>query len=586
MTDKKMIKAKINDIPVEVEAGTTILDAARQVHVKIPTLCKHPDLDPTAGCGICVVKVKGSNKLLRSCCTGISDGMEVTTHDAEIVQIRKTVLELILSNHPNDCLQCGRNNDCELQRLTADFGIRDVPFHVYRTELEKDFSTGNIVLDPSKCILCGRCVDVCQNIQNVWALNFVGRGISTRIAPAGDIQLSDSPCVRCGQCSAHCPTGAIVEYDNTFDVWDALNDRDKYCIVQFAPAVRVAIGEAFGYEPGEILTRKLYAVLRKLGFKTVFDTNFSADVTIIEEASEFVSRFTKGTGVLPLITSCCPSWVDFMEKYQPEMIDNFSTCKSPQQMMGALTKTYFAEKEGIDPKNIYMVSIMPCTAKKYEISRTRDMSSSGVQDTDAVLTTRELSRMIKQSGIDFTSLPGDDPDHLMGDYTGAGTIFAATGGVMEAAIRTAYNYVTGENLKDVNIEAVRGLKGIKEGTIDIKGTKVKVAVAHGLGNVEYVVNRVKAARERGEEAPYHFIEVMACSGGCVGGGGQPYGVTDELRTKRASGSYKDDMDHEIRCSHDNPMIKKLYEDYLGEPGGKKAHHLLHTHYESKPLYTG
>ena len=399
MTDIKLIKAKINDIPVEVKAGTSILDAARQVHVKIPTLCKHPDLDPTAGCGICIVKVKGSNKLLRSCCTSISEGMEVTTHDAEIVQIRKTVLELILSNHPNDCLQCGRNNDCELQKLTADFGIREVPFHVYKTELARDISTGNIVLDPNKCILCGRCVDVCQNIQNVWALNFVGRGISTRIAPAGDIELADSPCVRCGQCSAHCPTGAIVEYDNTYDVWNALTDSEKYCIVQFAPAVRVAIGEAFGYEPGEILTRKLYAVLRKLGFKTVFDTNFSADVTIIEEASEFVSRFTKGTGVLPLITSCCPSWVDFMEKYQPEMIDNFSTCKSPQQMMGALTKTYFAEKEGIDPKKIYMVSIMPCTAKKYEISRTRDMSSSGVQDTDAVLTTRELSRMIKQSGI-------------------------------------------------------------------------------------------------------------------------------------------------------------------------------------------
>ncbi|MGD9159510.1 MAG: NADH-dependent [FeFe] hydrogenase, group A6, partial [Desulfobacteraceae bacterium] len=553
--------------------------------VKIPTLCKHPDLDATAGCGICIVKVKGSNKLLRACCTEIGEGMEVTTHDAEIVQIRKTVIEMILSNHPNDCLQCGRNNNCELQRLAADFGIREMPFHEFSNGLKKDFSTRTIVLDPSKCILCGRCVDVCQNIQNVWALNFVGRGISTRIAPAGDIRLADSPCVRCGQCSAHCPTGAIVEYDHTYDVWDALHDSEKYCIVQIAPAVRVAIGEAFGYEPGEILTGKLYSVLKKLGFKTVFDTNFSADVTIIEEASEFVSRFTRGTGALPLITSCCPSWVDFMEKYQQEMIDNFSTCKSPQQMMGALTKTYFAEKEGIDPEKIYMVSIMPCTAKKYEISRSKDMASSGVQDTDVVLTTRELSRMIKQSGIDFKSLPGDDPDHIMGDYTGAGTIFAATGGVMEAAIRTAYSYVTGESLEDVNIEAVRGLQGIKEGTIDIKGTEVRVAVAHGLGNVEYVLNRVKEAREKGEEPPYHFIEVMACPGGCVGGGGQPYGVTDELRIKRASGSYRDDMEHEIRCSHENPMIKKLYDEYLGSPGGEKAHHLLHTHYEPRPIYT-
>ncbi|MBN1904342.1 MAG: iron hydrogenase small subunit [Deltaproteobacteria bacterium] len=578
-----MIKAKINDIPVEVPAGTTILDAARKIHVNIPTLCKHPDLNATAGCGICIVKVKGSNKLLRSCCTDISEGMEVTTHDSEIIQVRKTVLELILSNHPDDCLHCGRNTNCELQNLAAHFVIRGVPFHTYKNSLPKDFSTGNIVLVPNKCILCGRCVDVCQNIQNVWALNFVGRGISTRIAPAGDILLADSPCVRCGQCAAHCPTGAIVEYDNTYDVWHALHDKDKYCIVQIAPAVRVAIGEAFGYEPGELLTNKLYAVLKKLGFKTVFDTNFSADVTIIEEATEFVSRFTTG-GTLPLITSCCPSWVDFMEKYQIDMIDHFSTCKSPQQMMGALTKTYFAEKEGIDPKKIFMVSIMPCTAKKYEISRTKDMSASGIQDTDAVLTTRELSRMIKQSGIDFKNLPGDDPDHIMGDYSGAGTIFAATGGVMEAAIRTAYHYVTGENLKDVNVEAVRGLKGVKEGVIDIKGTKVKVAVAHGLGNVEYVLNKVKEAKLKGEEPPYHFIEVMACPGGCVGGGGQPYGVTDYLRTERAAGIYKDDVDQEIRCSHDNPMIKKLYQEYLGEPGSKKAHHLLHTHYEPKPVY--
>jgi NADP-reducing hydrogenase subunit HndD len=583
MTDIKIIKAKINDIPIEVPAGTTILDAARKIHVNIPTLCKHPDLHATAGCGICIVKVKGSNKLLRSCCTDISEGMEVTTHDSEIIQIRKTVLELILSNHPDDCLHCGRNTNCELQKLAANFVIRGIPFHTYTNSLPKDFSTGNIVLVPNKCILCGRCVDVCQNIQSVWALNFVGRGISTRIAPAGDILLADSPCVRCGQCSAHCPTGAIVEYDNTYDVWHNLHDKDKYCIVQIAPAVRVAIGEAFGYEPGELLTKKLYSVLRKLGFKTVFDTNFSADVTIIEEATEFVNRFTKG-GTLPLITSCCPAWVDYMEKYQTEMIDNFSTCKSPQQMMGALTKTYFAEKEGIDPKKIYMVSIMPCTAKKYEISRTQDMSASGIQDTDAVLTTRELARMIKQSGLDFKNLSEDEPDHIMGDYTGAGTIFAATGGVMEAALRTAYNYVTGENLEDVNVEVVRGLNGVKEGLIDIKGTKVKVAVAHGLGNVEYVLNKVKEAKQRGEETPYHFIEVMACPGGCVGGGGQPYGVTDGLRTKRSSGIYKDDTDQVVRCSHDNPMIKKLYQEFLGEPGGKKAHHLLHTHYTSKPVY--
>ncbi len=587
MTTTTTVKAKINGLDVEVPAGTTILDAATGVHIKIPTLCKHPDLEASAGCGICIVRVKGSNKLLRACCTEIAEGMDITTHDSEIVEVRRTVLELILANHPNDCLQCGRNNNCELQRLSADFGIREVPFPHFLPAfgMIKDDSTGTMILDAEKCIKCGRCVDVCQNIQNVWALNFVGRGVKTRIAPAGDIKLGESPCVKCGQCSAHCPTGAITEYDNTRDVWEALHDPNKYCIVQIAPAVRVAVGEAFGFEPGTNLTNKLYSVLRRIGFKTVFDTNFSADLTIMEEATEFVQRFAHGKGVLPLITSCCPAWVDFMEKYEIDMIDNFSTCKSPQQMMGAMTKTYYAEKQKIEPEKIFMVSIMPCTAKKFEIQRCRDMSSSGVQDTDVVLTTRELARMIKQSGIDFVNLPDDDPDHIMGDYTGAGTIFAATGGVMEAAIRTAYNFVTGENLADVNVEAVRGLQGVKEGEVDIKGTKVKVAVAHGLANVEYVLDKVRKAKENGEEPPYHFIEVMACPGGCVGGGGQPYGVTDEIRLKRARGIYQDDADHKIRCSHDNPMIQKIYAEYLEKPGSEKSHHLLHTKYISRPLYT-
>lgn len=583
--EKAKIKAKINGLDVEVNAGTSILDAAKMVQVKIPTLCKHPDLTASAGCGICIVKAKNSKKMLRACCTALENNMEIITHDPEIVEVRKTVLELILSNHPNDCLQCGRNNNCELQNLAASFGIREVPFPQTLPGLAKDDSTGTIVLDPQKCIKCGRCVDVCQNIQNVWALNYVGRGIESRIAPAGDIVMNESPCVRCGQCSAHCPTGAIVELDQTAKVWEALRDEQKYCVVQIAPAVRVAIGEAFGYPIGTNLTKKLYALLKRVGFKAVFDTNFSADLTIMEEGSEFVERFVHKKGPLPLITTCCPAWVDFMEKYEADSIELFSSCKSPQGMLGALSKTYYAEKNKIDPSKIFMVSIMPCTAKKYEVKRSEDMYASGQQDVDIALTTRELARMIKQAGIDFDNLPDETPDHIMGDYTGAATIFGATGGVMEAAIRSAYYLVTGENLKDVNIKAVRGLEGVKEGEIDIKGTKVRVAVAHGLSNVEYVLNKVKEAQKAGKELPYHFIEVMACPGGCVGGGGQPYGVTDELRAKRAAGLYQDDAEQKVRCSHDNPMIQKIYKEYLGKPLSDKSHHLLHTEYCSRPLYT-
>lgn len=578
------VSLKINNIPIEVAAGTTILDAAKKVQIKIPTLCKHPDLPASASCGICIVKVVGSNKMLRACCTEVAPGMEIITHDPEIIATRKTVVELILSNHPNDCLQCGRNGSCELQRLAEDFGIREVPYPNYLPGLAKDDSTGTIVLDPDKCIKCGRCVEVCQQVQNVWALNFVDRGINTRIAPAGDIKMKDSPCVRCGQCSAHCPTGAIVEYDQTQKVWDALLDQSKHCVVQIAPAVRVAIGEAFGLPPGTNLTKKLYAVLRRLGFHAVFDTNFSADLTIMEEASEFVERFANKKGPLPLITTCCPAWVDFMEKYESDMIDHFSSCKSPQEMLGALTKTYYADKKNIAPKDIFSVSIMPCTAKKYEVARSEEMACSGFQDVDIALTTRELARMIKQSGLDFKNLPDEEPDHLLGDYTGAGTIFGTTGGVMEAALRTAYYFITGENLKAVEFEQTRGLEGIKEATIDIKGTKVRIAVAHGLSNVENVINRVRVAKEKGEELPYHFIEVMACLGGCVGGGGQPYGSTDDLRVKRAAGLYQDDKDCQQRMSHENPMIKQVYAEYLEKPLSAKAHKLLHTHYKARPVY--
>ena len=489
-----------------------------------------------------------------------------------------------MSKHPNECLTCGRSGNCELQDVCQDFGIRKSDLPDITPDLPKDCSTGTIEIDPRKCISCGRCVQVCQEKQNVWALSFLDRGIDTRIATAGDIPLAESPCVSCGQCSAHCPTGAIVEHDEGPEVWAKLQDPEAICVVQIAPAVRVAIGEAFGFPVGTNLTGKTYAALRQMGFKYVFDTNFGADLTIMEEASEFVQRFAHGKGELPLITSCCPAWVDFMEKYHNDMIGHFSSCKSPHEMVGALAKTYFCERNGLDPKKVFMVSIMPCTAKKMEIARNEDMSSSGMQDVDVSLTTRELARMIKQAGIDFTSIPESQPDHLLGAYTGAGTIFGATGGVMEAALRTAVHMVTGEKLGKVEFEVTRGLKGIKEATLNVAGHEVRIAVAHGLGNVEAVVNRIRDAKAKGEPLPYHFVEVMACPGGCVGGGGQPYGVTDEIRTQRAKGLYGEDTAGMWRNSHDNPYIQELYSSYLEAPLSEKSHHLLHTHYKQRPLY--
>ena len=579
-----MIRATINGITVSVPDGTTILEAARKVQIRIPTLCKHPDLPPSAACGICIVKVAGVNKMLRACCTPLENDMVITTHDPEIVEVRRAVIEMILSRHPNECLTCGRNNNCELQRLAADFGIRVESFKSCVQDLPQDSSTGAIVLEPRKCISCGRCIEVCQNIQDVWALSMLERGFETRMAPAGDILLADSPCVHCGQCSAHCPVGAIIEYDESDAVWRKLRDQSAYCIVQIAPAVRVAIGEAFGFPVGSLLTGKLYAALRRMGFRAVFDTNFGADVTIVEEATEFVKRFTQRPAELPLITSCCPAWVDFMEKFYPDMIGHFSSCKSPHQILGVLAKTYYARKRRIDPASMYMVSIMPCTAKKHEVKRSRDMFASGFQDIDVSLTTRELARMIKQAGIDFADLPEEEPDHILGEYSGAGTIFGVTGGVMEAALRTAYDYITGGKLKNVDFENVRGLDGVKEGAMQIQGADVKVAVAHGLANVESVLNEVRRAKAEGREPPFHFIEVMACPGGCVGGGGQPYGVTDEMRRARGSGLYLDDARTAIRYSHENPSVKKLYADFLKEPGGKQAHALLHTTYNPKPEY--
>ncbi|MDA3925496.1 MAG: NADH-dependent [FeFe] hydrogenase, group A6 [Kiritimatiellae bacterium] len=579
-----MVQLEINNIPVGVPAGTTILKAAQSVQIKIPTLCYHPDLKPWAACGICVVRLEGSPKLLRACCTAVAPGMKIKTHDADIVRVRRIVLELMLSNHPNDCLQCPRSGNCELQSLASDFGIREIPFPMDIPSIPIDNSSPSIVLNQEKCIKCGRCAIVCQEMQNVWALEFIGRGENTRMAPAADVLLNDSPCIKCGQCSAHCPVGAIYEHDHTRPVWDALCDEDKFCVVQIAPAVRVAIGEAFDQEPGTIMTGQTYAGLRRIGFNAVFDTNFSADLTIMEEGSEFIERFTKG-GTLPLITSCCPAWTDWMEKYANDFIDNFSSAKSPQQMLGVMAKTYYAEKMGIDPSKIYMVSIMPCTAKKYEITRSENMFASGHQDIDVVLTTREAARMFKSAGIDFVNLPEEEPDSILGEYTGAGTLFGVTGGVMEAALRTAYCLITAEDQPpSINFDAVRGMEGVKEAEIDIKGTKVRIAVAHQMGNVEQVLNAIREDRKNGVKPRYDFIEVMACRGGCIGGGGQPLGATDEIRKKRIAGLYRDDEKSTIRMSHLNPQIQKAYDEYLGTPLSEKAHKLLHNHYHAKKLY--
>ena len=578
------IHATINGLPVEVAKGTTILNAARQVHVRIPTLCKHPDLDATAACGICIVQIKSNGKMLRACCTPIENKMDILTETPEIVEVRRSVLELTLSRHPNECLTCLRNQNCELQTLAADFGLTWTGLDNIVPDLPCDDSTHSIVLDPRKCVSCGRCIQVCQQDQDVWALSFLNRGFDTRIAAAGDIPLADSPCVRCGQCSAHCPTGAIVEYDESVSVWEKLQDPEAYCVAQIAPAVRVAIGEAFGFPVGASLTGKIYAALRRMGFKAVFDTNFGADLTIMEEATEFKARFLGHKGELPLITSCCPGWVSFMEKFHGDMIPHFSSCKSPHAMVGALAKTYYAEKRGINPAKIYMASIMPCTAKKSEIIRSKEMRSSGYQDVDVSLTTREFARMIKQSGIDFVTIPDEQPDCLLGAYTGAGTIFGATGGVMEAALRSAVYFITGKDAAHVEFKQTRGLKGVKEAEIDVAGKVVRIAVAHGLANVEQVLDRIRAAKAAGEETPYHFVEVMACTGGCVGGGGQPYGATNELRTKRAAGLYAEDQSGLWRCSHHNPYIKQLYSEFLGEPDGQKSKELLHTSYQVLPEY--
>ncbi|MDD4879409.1 MAG: NADH-dependent [FeFe] hydrogenase, group A6 [Candidatus Omnitrophica bacterium] len=573
------VSLKIDGISVSADAGTTIMQAADAIGIHIPRLCYHPKLSSIGACRVCVVEAAGMKNLPPSCCTAVAEGMDVKTNSEAVRQARRDIVELILDNHPHDCQICERNNNCELQALAQTLGIRELVFEGERKRYEPDSSSA-ITRDQDKCIICGKCVRVCSEIQGVNALSYTHRGFRTTVMPAYDMHIADSVCINCGQCTLFCPTGALTEKDSTEDVWRNLNDPGKVVIAQIAPAVRVAIGEGFGMEPGRDMTYETVAAMRMMGFDVVFDTQFSADLTIIEEGNELIRRL-KNKGRLPMITSCSPGWIKFCEHFHPEFLDNLSTCKSPQQMMGALIKTYYAKKKGIDPAKIYSVSIMPCTAKKFEASRP-EMASSGYRDVDAVLTTRELVRMIKEAGIKFDELKGSEFDDPLGESTSAAVIFGVTGGVMEAALRTAYEVITGKELPSVDFKSVRGLDGIREATVDIDGTKVNVAVIFSLSNVHKVLTEINEGKRN-----YHFIEIMTCPGGCMGGGGQPYprGIAEaldkSLYEKRAKGLYSIDSGKKLRKSHANPQIKQIYSEFLKEPLGELSHKLLHTHYHSR-----
>ena len=569
-----MINLNIDGINVSVPKGSTILQAAKEVGINVPTLCYHPDQSVKANCRVCVCEVEGYGLLQAACSTPAAEGMLVKTRTPKVIEARKTILELILANHPQDCLNCARNLNCELQTLAEEYFIRDIPFELRTRGYEKDISTFSIVRDPDKCILCNRCIEVCSVTQSVYALGTENRGHNAIVVPTMGKSLLDSPCVMCGQCIHACPVGAITEYEQLDEFFAALNDPNQVVVTQIAPAVRVAIAEEIGMRSGELPMDVFVAGLRQVGFDYVLHTNFTADLTIMEEGHELLDRLNNN-GTLPMVTSCSPGWINFCETFYPDLLDNLSTCKSPQQMFGSLAKTYWAEKMDIDPASIYSVSIMPCTAKKYEASRP-EMQDSGYQDVDLVLTTREIGRLFRMSGINFKKLAGANFDSWMGAYTGAGVIFGATGGVMEAALRTVYEVVTETELEDVNFTAVRGMEGIKEAEVDLNGTVVKVAVAHGLSNARQMMEEVKAG-----ESPYHFIEVMACPGGCIGGGGQPITKTNADRELRIEAIYIEDENCEIRKSHDNPEVKTIYEEFLIKPLGDKSHDLLHTHYKAK-----
>ena len=584
------VNIKIEGVPFQVEAGLTILEAAKECGFEIPSLCAFNHGECSKGsCRVCLVEATGARGLVASCVYPVAEGMEIKISSPKATAARRTSVELLLSNHNKNCQQCDKNGKCELLHVAKLTGARDDMYLGDQTPVTVDKITPSIVRDTSKCVLCGRCVERCKNAHGLGVLGFEKRGFNTIVAPAENRSFADSPCILCGQCVSVCPTGALMEVSEIAKV-DAAMKAGKYVVVQTAPAVRAALGEEFDMPIGTLVTGKMVAALRRLGFKKVFDTNFAADLTIMEEATELLGRVQNG-GKLPMITSCSPGWVNYAEYYYGDLLGHLSSCKSPHEMFGAILKSYYAEKNGIDPKDMFVVSIMPCTAKKYEKERP-ELSVNGNPDVDAVLTTRELGKLIKRSGINFAKLPDEAFDNdIVGEYTGAGVIFGTTGGVMEAALRTAAFKLTGEELKAVELKEVRGFEGIKEATYNLAGLEVKVAVAHGMKNAKVLLDQIREGN-----SPYHFIEIMGCPGGCVAGGGQPYvkpcflpneesNILDTFKAKRAAALYQEDESKALRVSHKNPQIIELYDTYLGEPNSHKAHELLHTHYTAKERFS-
>jgi iron-only hydrogenase group A len=580
------VKLSIDSREVEVKAGTSLLEACARAGARVPTLCYLEGLAPSASCGLCVVEVEGAKSLSRACATTAAAGMKVSTSSGRVMRARRVALELLLANHPADCLSCARNGSCELQSAAELMGIRERRFPRTRASLGLDESAEGLVRDNDKCILCGRCVAVCQEVQGVSAISFAGRGGRTHVATFLDRGLARSACVQCGQCSLVCPTGAITERDDTRAVWAELRDASRTAIVQAAPAIRASLGEALGMAPGSLVTGKMAAALRRIGFSKVFDTQFAADLTIMEEGSELLERISRG-GVLPMITSCSPGWINYIEGFYPELAPHLSSCKSPQQMFGAVAKSFYAEQAGLDPERMSVVSIMPCTAKKRETRRAemrsawewwqrKGRASPPFFDVDWALTTRELARMIREAGIDIESLPEEGFDDPLGRSTGAATIFAATGGVMEAALRTVYEVVEQKPLERLDFKELRGLEGIKEAVVSLGGKEIKVAAAHTLKNAHILLEGIRAGT-----SPYAFIEIMSCPGGCVGGGGQPILPSDSKRLARGDAVYREDRRLELRKSHDNPSVKELYASFLGKPLGELSHELLHTSYSRR-----